>query len=518
MSKFASAMYASALTENGALSYSSPDPSRLSSGRLSLFFKSCRGLNIPRLYQYLSESSIEEIIDTFIIAFNTRDCRGGKGEKELGRKSLQWLMINYPNKFIKIIQFIPEYGRWDDLLHFFPGVLNLENFDLLRANYSSPDLKEDTIKTAKLTQTLIVKVFVSRINLDLDNMIKGNIVSLAAKWAPTENDSLDRKYSLVSVLCKEMNITPREYRKSVIGPLRSYIKIVEKYMCNGQWSKIDYSKVPSCAIKRLKKAFDKHDHVRFLEWRKLLSSGKTTVKAKQLHPHELVAEVTMKGLADEVTEAQWKILENMVIASGVMEKTIVVCDTSGSMLGTPMNVSLAFGILISNSVKGIFHNHIITFSEVPSFFVLKDGTFFSRLRELTGSKSGYSTDFQAVFNLILSRAKEFGLKNEDMPERLIVISDMQFNSADDKYVTNHENIKKKYKNAGYNLPSIVYWNVNGSSNDFPVTKSENNTALLSGFSPSLIKSVLYDKDINPYNVLRHVLDDKRYENIKIILS
>jgi hypothetical protein len=518
MSKFASAMYASALTANGALSYSSPDPSRISSGRISLFFKSCRGLNIPRLYQYLSESSVEEIIDTFIISFNTRDCRGGKGEKELGKKSLQWLMINYPNKFIKIIPFIPEYGRWDDLLHFFPGILNLENIDLVRANYSSPDLKEDNIKIAKLAQTEVIKFFVSRIYLDIDNMIKGGVVSLAAKWAPTENDSLDRKYSLVSILCKEMNITPREYRKNVIGPLRSYINIVEKYMCDGQWSKIDYSKVPSCAIKRLKKAFDKHDHIRFMKWKELLFYGKTTVKAKQLHPHELVAEVLSKHCSDEVTEAQWKVLEDMVIASGVMEKTIVVCDTSGSMIGIPMNVSLAFGIIISNAVKGVFHNHVITFSEIPSFFLLKDGTFFSRVKELASCHSGYSTDFQAVFTLILSRAKEFGLKNEDMPDRLIVISDMQFNSADNKYVTNHENIKKKYKIAGYNLPSIVYWNVNGSSTDFPVTKSENNTALLSGFSPSLIKSVLSDKDIDPYNVLRNVLDDKRYENVKISLS
>lgn len=517
MSKFASAMYGSSRTANGALSYSSPDPSRVHSGRLSLFFSSCRGLNIPKLYQYLSESSVEDIIDTFIIAFNTRDCRGGKGEKELGKKSLQWLMINYPVQFIKIIPFIPEYGRWDDLLHFFPGSINLENTYHIKANYSSPNITENDIKNIKLAQKEVIKYFISKINTDTACMMRGEIVSLAAKWAPTENDSLDRRYSNVSVLCKEMNITRREYRKNIIGPLRSYIKIVEKYMCNGQWDKVEYSKVPSCAIKRLKKAFDKHDHHRFVEWKASLSAGKVDVKAKQLHPHELVTEVRRLGYADEVASAQWKILEDMVIASGVMENTLIVCDTSASMTwgtGVPINVSIAFGLIISNAVKGVFHNHVITFNDIPSFVVLKDGSFYDRVRDISTIPVGGSTNFQAVFKLILNRCKESGLEDKDTPKRIVVVSDMQFNMADSSYVTNHENIKRMYTEAKYTMPSMIYWNVNGSNTDFPVTASDKGTALLSGYSPALIKAVLTDKNICPVSILKNVLGDKRYDNIK----
>ena len=118
---------------NNAVSLSNPDPTSQNDGRMSLFFKSVRGLEEELLHQYMSKSSEESIVDTFLIAFYIRDCRGGKGERALGRSALLWLFINHPVQFLKVLKFIPEYGRWDDVLQFFPNVYSASD-DIDRCN------------------------------------------------------------------------------------------------------------------------------------------------------------------------------------------------------------------------------------------------------------------------------------------------------------------------------------------------------------------------------------------------
>ena len=477
-------------TWNNAPSLSTPDPSKIVEGRLSILFKAIRGFSEYKLSEFLSQASKEDLVDTFILSFQTRDPRGGKGERDLGRIMFKWLYDNYHTEFKRVLQFVPEYGRWDDLFMLFPD-------------------------------NDVVELFVTQLKNDKLCMLQGKPVSLCAKWCPTEGDSDDKKFDLVKVICTKMGITPRQYRKEYITPLRAYIDIVETKMCQNRWNEIEFGKVPSCAIKILKKAFEKHTPIEFTEWKNSLESGKTKVNAKVLHPHELVREIRKNNFADEVVEAQWKVIEDEVRKLGTLENTVVVVDTSSSMETPdylPLDISVAMGIIISSVVEGEFKGNVITFNSNPEFVKIEEGSIYSRFKQIKNIPWGGSTDIQATFNMILEKGKLAGLTNEQMPTRIIIVSDMQFNDNERKNNTNFQLIEEKYKAYMYTRPNIVFWNVNGSSDDFPVSIDDNGTCLVSGASPAILKGILKSKELSSVSVLREILDDKRYIGIKECLS
>lgn len=483
---FAAAMNAFGLTWNGAVSQGTPDPTGETSGRISLFFKAVRGLEKNRLIQYISEAAKENLRDAILLSFHIRDCRGGKGERELGRQCLQWLRENHTQEYNKVIKVIPNYGRWDDLLN---------------------------------TGELGYQVMAEQLKEDLNNMNEGKSISLCAKWAPTENDSLDKKYDTVTNLCAVLEVTPKQYRKTYISPLREYLKIVENFMCHKQWDKIEYSKVPSQAMRRLKKAFERNDQDRFSEWKCSLEKGEVDVKGKQVSPHELIREIRRTGKADEVCEAQWKVLEEEVAKLGSLQDALFVVDVSGSMSledGTPLDVATSLGLLGANAVKGTFHGHVISFATNPSFQIIKDGSLKNRYEQLCKIPWGGSTNIQTTFDLILNRGKACGLTDTDMPKKIFIISDMQFDNASEN--TNFEVIDRKYKESDFTRPQIVFWNVNGSSTDFPVTVNDQGTALISGFSPAVMKAILKGDNFDPYSILRKTIDDERYNEVREALD
>lgn len=526
ISKFACAMNTMERTANGAVSLASPDPSGQSSGRVSLFFKSVRGLNAPQQYQYMVESSQESTVDAFLLSFHIRDCRGGKGEREIGRRCLIWLFINYPHKFAKVIKLLPEYGRWDDLLQFFPGVLDLSDINHVRSNYVSNVPHEKRLEVLRTVQEQIVDLLGNKLKEDLKLMMAGKPCSLAAKWAPTEKDSLDRKFGVFKTLASSMGITPRNLRKTYLTPLRAYLKIVERYMCDREWGEIDYSAVPSCAMKRLKKAFEKHDETRFSEWRNALKNGDPNVakvNAKQLFPHELVREMRRTNHADEVCSAQWKVMEDECKKNGSLDNDLVIVDTSASMHShdyLPLDVACAMGLLISRCSVGKFKDHVMSFNTVPSFHVLRDAPIYDRYQQLTGIDWGGSTNLMEAFKRILASGKSYGLSQEDMPKRLWIISDMQFDQVNGYgSVTNFQAIDKMYVDHGYVRPQIIFWNVVGSTTDFPVTVDDNGTALISGFSTSIMKAVLDgDDSFSPYGIMRKTLDSDRLRPVRVALG
>uniref|UniRef100_A0A6C0EJU1 TROVE domain containing protein n=1 Tax=viral metagenome TaxID=1070528 RepID=A0A6C0EJU1_9ZZZZ len=524
MSKFAKAMNASALTWNGALSYASPDPSGNINGRVALFFKGARGLNVPRLYEYLRECVRESIVDTFLLAFHLRDCRGGKGERELGRRALVWLFINRPVEFRKVLHLLSEYGRWDDLLQFFPGVLDLTDLDKVRSNYSADVPSQDHLANLKVLQQEVVDLVASQLSSDVANMTDGKPVSLCAKWTPTERDSLDRKFGVFKTLARALHTSPRNLRQMYNTPLREYLRVVEGFMCSGRWDTIDYNKVPSQCMRRLKKSFEKHDSERFAAWRAELQHPETSAKvnAGAMHPHELIREVRTKNFADPVTEAQYNVIRDQVRQAGSLKDCVAVVDTSSSMEcmnSVPLDVAVTMGLLISDAVQGDFHGHVITFNNVPKFTVVPDGGLYDRWSTIRRMEWGGSTNLEGTFNLILQRGKECKLTDEDMPKRLFIISDMQFNHVEGYgNVTNMERINEMYQKEGYTRPQIVFWNVNGSSTDFPVTVDENGTAMISGFSPSILKSLLSGDEFSTESVLRKALDDSRYDKVREALG
>ena len=227
MTSFTEALLSSnILTSNGAISYSSPDINGKYTARLTLYFKCNRDLNILKLYSMLNDSARENLLDTFLIVFNLRDCRGGKGERNLAKKAWIWLFINYPNEFSKIIYLIPEYGRWDDVLCFWPRILDLKlvSVEYISKNYCSKLHSEESREELKRLQLEFVKLIGNQLIKDKQSMLKGEPISLCAKWAPSEKGILNSKYQSVSLLCKTMNWSLTEYRKDYLTPLRKNLQ------------------------------------------------------------------------------------------------------------------------------------------------------------------------------------------------------------------------------------------------------------------------------------------------------
>jgi hypothetical protein len=546
MSNFATAMQdKKEYTRNGAISIAKPDPTNECNGRISLFFKAIRTLNIPTLHQYIREAVTEDVDDTFILAFNIRDCRGGKGERLLGRYTLIWLFLNYPEKFIKIAQHIAFYGRWDDLLYLWPKVLDLEEgvdtestllkIRLINKNHNCDILGSVELSIIRSYQLEIVKIMGNQLIADLSLMQNGKSITLCAKWAPTQKDSLDFKHQTVNTICTTMKWSYKEYRTKYTSPSRLYLKIVERFMCSNSWDDIDYSKVPSCAMKKLKTSFEKHSPDTFMDWKTKLNKGEVSINAKQLFPHEIIYELKQNGsLSTIILEAQWKVLEDETDKLGVLKDTLCVVDTSGSMGSwgfhvrgtklptfTPMDVSIALGLLISNSVKGVFHNHVITFHSDPTFQVLNDSTLEQRFRTIRDIPWGGSTNIQGTFDLILNKAKQHKLKPEDMPKKILILSDMQFNIAEGyskNSKTNFKVIEEKYASYGYQRPSIIFWNIAANIGDFPVTVDQNNTAMVAGFTTSILRALLKQDKFTSLSIMREVLDSDRYKPLRDSLS
>ena len=511
----------SAETWNGATSLSTPDITGATNGRVALFYKAVRGADIN---QYLPKAADENITDAFLLAFNLRDCRGGKGERKLGREALRWLFLTHPDAFQKVLPLVADYGRWDDLLVFFPKYFDLTSLEVVTSTYNLAPTVESHLDKARALQKEAVSLFARQLAADKEAMENGSSCSLAAKWAPSEKSSDDRKYGLVSTLAKEMGVNPDKYRKQYLTPLRSYIGIVEKFMCEKRWDEIEFSKVPSCAMKRLKKAFAKNAEAAFNEWKEKLNKGEVDVKGKQLYAHELIKEIR-DNKYDIVSQKQWEVLEEETRKLGSLNKALVVVDVSGSMFGgygsvAPIDVACALGLLVSGCVAegDPFRDLVITFHEVPAFYKVTGNNLKERYQCLSRAPWGMSTNFQAVFKMILDKAKQSSLSQEDMPDKVIVISDMQFNHAGSS--TNFQAIEKQYAESGYKRPQIVFWNVNGTTpaHEFPVNVQDDGTALISGFSTSVLKSIINGKDFNPYAIMRETIDDERYAPVKRALE
>ncbi len=471
-------------TENGALSHSSSGDSRV-----DLFFKAVRGISEENLFGLLERSYSEHSLDTRKMIFYLRDCRGGQGEKKIFYRCMKWLYGKDYVKFHANLFHIPEYGSWKDIFQ-----VLLEIDDVTVVDDISQHLSQQLQK-------------------DYESLQKGEQVSLLAKWLPSENSYFDKKLDITKTLCRLLGISKSKLRKEYISPLRKKIDITESYMCSNRWSDIEYSKVPSVCMHNNKNLFEKHDKEGFDKWISLVKEGKEKVNAKVLMVHQLIEEYEKTGVQSDIIEEQWNVIVNDVKSSGVLKNTLVVCDVSGSMTGLPMNVCKALGLLISEISEEPFHNYILTFHDHPQFFSVgtSKASLFSRFRAITGAPWGMNTNIQATFDLILDRAKMFNLKNEDLPKKIIILSDMQFDEAD-KNKTNLQTIKEKFNRAEYTLPQLVFWNLRANTLDFPST-NDDNLCLISGFNQSLLKCLMKEGDMNPVSIVKSVIDSDRYSKI-----
>ena len=332
--------------------------------------------------------------------------------------------------------------------------------------------------------------------------------NLLAKW-------LSRKGYEFNKVRKYLGLNPKEYRKLIVGLSNT----VEQKMCAKSWDAITYPHVPSVAMNKYRKAFLKNDTNRFNEFIGLVHEGKEEIKAGVLFPHQLYQ--AYKNHEDQrAVEAQWINLPDYMVDSN--ERVLPICDVSGSMttgLGgskvTPMSVSVALGVYISERNKSIFKDAFITFSSNPTMQYLK-GSLYERLRQLETAEWGMSTDLEAVYRLILNKAVSAGLSESDMPTKLLIISDMEFNScARNGNDTALKMISRMYSEAGYKMPEIIFWNVNGRLGNVPSKYDQKGVGLVSGFSPSILKSVLQGNIDTPESLMLRTVMSERYEPITI---
>lgn len=385
------------------------------------------------------------------ILFYSRDIRGGQGERQTFRDIFNFVPNNY-----KYTHHIPEYGRWDDLLYTFGD--------------------EDIIKGLR----------------------EGN--QLCAKWMPRQGPIAKR-------LANKMGLSARNWRKLLV----SLTNVVEQKMCANQWKDINYSHTPSQAARIYRNAFKRHDEDGYTAYLKNVEEGKQKINAGALAPHDLVrAYLAWNSNQDQTIEAQWKALPNYITGTN---KLLPICDVSGSMTGTPMEVSIALGIYISERNEGVFKDAFITFSSKPTLEVLK-GNLFQRVSQLSKADWEMSTNLEAVFALVLKKAKKAALKEEDMPETLLILSDMQFDMCVNTDKTAMDMIKKQYKDAGYKLPRIVFWNLRAVDKSFPV-QNKDGVAMVSGFSPSIMKNILQGKDFSPEGIMLDTVMSERYAPITL---
>ena len=382
------------------------------------------------------------------------------------------LQLERPVIFSKVFKFIPEFGYWKDIYHLEP----------------TPEV----IKF--ITETLINE----------------NDHSLCAKYCP-------RKGVWFYYLRKTLNMTPAEFRHFIV----SKTQVVENFMCINKWDSIKYEEVPSVAGLRYKNTFIKHDNIRYNQYIQNVLKGKIKINSSVLYPNDIYHNYRYQSngaTSADAIKAMWNNLPNFM--EGCKDRILPVCDVSGSMYGTPMEVSIALGCYISERNEGPFKDAFITFSERPQLQILS-GDIISRFGQLRSTEWGMNTNLQAVFALILRRAQETHMTQELMPTKILIISDMHFDSAiglgwyNRSEPTNFEAIKVKYAAAGYKMPGIIFWNVNGDAGNVPVTMRDQNIGLVSGYSPSILKSVLQAKVLSPIELMLNTVNAERYSVISL---
>lgn len=451
---------------------------------VNLFFTigAMRGSKKNSVLRLFSKAFVEDPLTATKILFWVRDVRGGAGERQIFRDIINYLGETQPELVKKNIHLIPEYGRWDDLF----GLMNtpVEN---------------------------------NVINLIVDSLNNNEVNSLLAKWLPKKGVVFNR-------LRKTLNLKPKELRKMLVGLSNS----VEQKMCAKEWETIEYSKVPSLAISRYNVAFTRNDETRYLGYLDSLKNGETKVNVGAVYPYDII-KTLKRGKEATLANEQWNSLPNFM--EGCDELILPMVDVSASMGcsvgGNPnltcMDVAISLGMYISERNEGDFKDMFMTFSSNPQIQKLM-GTLEQRYRQLSRAEWGMSTNLEMAFKTLLNQAIKFDIPQEGMPSKVLILSDMEFDSATSESwnteptwdPTAMSMIDDLYTDAGYTRPGIIFWNLNASDKNFPVRFNDEGVALISGFSPSILKSLLSNPNsLTPINIMLETINNERYSNITV---
>ena len=464
-------------TENGM-----PTNTTSLNANVDLFFKAgaMRNAKAEDIISLVSKAWVEDPTTCLRILFWARDVRGGAGERRFFRVAMAYLVEKDPVGFADIMTLIPEYGRWDDLKAF--------------ENTAAEEYALATIITA---------------------LERGD--ALCAKWMP-------RKGSFAAKIRDFLNLSPKQYRKLLVG----LTNVVETQMCAKEWDEINFEHVPSLAMSRYGMAFTKNAQDSFSKYVESLKKGEAKVNTGAIYPYD----VTKALFKNDAAEEQWKALPNFL--EGNTEKILPLVDVSGSMSNvcggnlTCMDVAISLGLYISERNEGPFKDHFLTFSSNPELQHLT-GDLKDRFNQMKRADWGMSTNLEKAYKLILDQALKHNISQEEMPTQLLILSDMEFDQATDQREevfgwgeqsrdtwnpTAQEMVEKMFTDAGYKVPNIVYWNIQSRNGNVPVRFDQDGTALISGFSPSIMTSLLGGVEMNPQSIMMETIGKERYSRIK----
>ena len=454
-----------------------------------------------------------EIIKTFNLAFAEdkelamkllfyiRDIRGGQGERRVFRVIMNYLAKNKPEVVIKNLDNFAFYGRYDDLLCLLDTPVERYVLGLIK----------DTLEA------------------DVKSVYNGGVPSLMAKWLPSANGTKNTRQVALKIV-NGLNMSEREYRKT-LSKLRRALDLVEIKIAENRYEEIDFSKLPSKAQMVYRELFMRKAQERYTKYLKELMTGKAKINAKTLIPVDIVSKIMDKkpSLAERyLYDAMWKNLPNWF--EGKEETGLCVVDVSGSMYGTPMAVAVSLGLYCADKCNGVFKNSFITFSEYPELVKVQGEDIVDKVLNMQNADWGYNTDFNKVLQLILDTAIKNNCSQSDLPNKLYVISDMQFDHANGSGNTLHRDWAKKFAEHGYEMPAIVYWNVRTSNcGMFQEDKNGTNVAMVGGYSPVLFKNVIdgtqykevvdekgekvVKQKIDPMTVMLATLQNERYDRV-----
>lgn len=475
------------VTENGGKAYISSK-----NYCMDLFFMAgaSRCKSEEDISKAVTKAFCEDPDITMKIIFFARDVRGGLGERRFFRTAVSTLVDIAPESVRKNIEYFAEYGRYDDLL---------------------------TLLHTKVEDT-VIELIGSRLKKDIESMKNGKKVSLLAKWLPSVNASSVATKEQARYIAHALHFDLKTYRQT-LSALRKYLDIIENRLRESDYT-FDYEFVPSCAMFKYRKAFIRNDYERYDEYIDNVNSGDKKMNMSVLYPYQIVRRCIDGCISsDEISslDTMWKNLNDY--GNGEEnQNAIAVVDGSGSMYGNgelaPICCAISLGLYFAEHNKGVFANHFITFSENPKLVEVKGKNIFEKVRYCQDFNEVANTNLEKVFAVILAAAVNNKVPPEEMPSRLYIISDMEFDhcviGGNKKPLFNA--MKTLYEDNGYKLPEVIFWNAAARHSHIPVTVSDTGCGLVSGSSPAIF-NMIRSGDISPMKIMLDIIGSERYSKI-----
>lgn len=472
----------STYTENGQLAYKSTAYSKV------LDFYAIAGAMRTRSEAEIKTKMAEAFAENPLLAtrllFFLSDIREGLGERRTFRVALKWLAENHPDVVKVNIDYISHFNRWDSIF----------------------------VLKGTPAEDAMVALVKEQLKKDLKDAAEGANISLLAKWMPSINTSCKETCKLGHWFARKLDLTPREYRIG-LSFLRDKLEVVEVRMSAGAWDEINYEQVSSNAMNRYRKAFHVRDGERFREFLGKVEKGEESIKAGTLYPYDIVEKLMPYGYyreiqEDAVLEAQWKALPNYIEGE---HNVLIMADVSGSMQGRPMATSVGLAIYFAERNRGPFKNLFMTFSASPQFVELSGYNLATRIKNAMGAHWQMNTDLEAAFMKVLEVAVRNRVSPADLPKAIVVISDMEIDAADRGARGDFlDSVRRRFANYGYELPKLVFWNVDSRKDTFLADGNRPGVELASGQSASTFRSILKSVNTTPYEAMLDVLNDERY--------